>query len=150
MPPVSGEVTFRVIPAIFGDASQTVAEYTLKLRPIPLSAKPVLMEQGQWTKDDPTYRVFGQDTGKHFKAYKLPMKAGRLYVIDLVKGGPGIDPYLYLEGADGKVVISDDDSGGDLNARIVYAPVLNGEFRIIATTLNSATGEFTLKVREAE
>jgi hypothetical protein len=48
------------------------------------------------------------------------------------------------------VVAQDDDSGGDLNARIVYAPPQDGEFRVIATTLNKALGGFTLTVRQAE
>jgi len=74
------------------------------------------------------------------------MKAGRYYIIDMVKSSK-IDPYLYLEGPNAKVVAQDDDSGGNLNARIVYQPTTDGEYRVIATTLSPATGEFTLTVR---
>jgi hypothetical protein len=48
---------------------------------------------------------------------------------------------------DGKIVASDDDSGGDYNARIIFQVRRAGDYRIIATTLRRATGPFTLTVR---
>ena len=57
------------------------------------------------------------------------------------------DTYLFLEDSAGNVLIQDDDSGGNLNARILYEAPKEGEYRIIATTLFRATGEFTLTVR---
>ena len=80
-------------------------------------------------------------------------------MIDMVHkqgfGFGGLDPYLYLEDVNPampmqKIVASDDDSGGDLNARIVYRATKDGEFRIIATSLNKTPGDFTVTVREQE
>src|SRR5262249_11778074 len=42
----------------------------------------------------------------------------------------------------------DDDSGGDLNARIIYTTPQDGEFRIIAANLSKGPGSFTLTVRQ--
>jgi len=78
------------------------------------------------------------------------MKAGETYIIDLVRPEKidfNLDPYLFLEDKNKQVVAEDDDSGGNLNARIVFTPKTDGEYRIIATTLVPATGGFTLTVR---
>jgi hypothetical protein len=145
MPNQPTEAVFLVTPS-FGPGNFTTYDYVLKIKGAGLSEKPLLQESGQWTAQDPVYK----ERGSGYKDYKINLKAGKLYVIDLVKGGLGPDPYLYLESPTGMVVARDDDSGGDLNARIIYAPPQDSEFRIIATTLNKATGGFTLTVRQAE
>jgi len=141
-----------MFPVLFfgNEAANPVTEYTLKFKAFQLAEKPLFEKEDQLTDKDPTYRVDSRDTRAHFKPYPLALKTGKTYVIDLVKGGPGMDPYLYLEAPDGKVVGRDDDSGGDLNARLIYTPASDGEFRIIATTLVPATGDFRLTVREAK
>jgi len=59
-----------------------------------------------------------------------------------------LDPYLVLTDGTGKSLAEDDDSGGGLNARIVFRPEQAGTFRILATSINFGAGAFTLTVRE--
>jgi hypothetical protein len=122
--------------------------YTLSIRPLVLSQKPLLKITDMITDKDQKY---GQ-RNSYYKPFLIKLKAGKTYVIDHVRPGEDFkfDPYLYLEDANKKIVAEDDDSGGNLNARIVFTPQTDGEFRIIATTLSPSTGEFTLTVRGTE
>ena len=63
------------------------------------------------------------------------MKAGRSYTIDCVSTGV-FDNFLRLEDPDGNQVAQDDDSGGNLNARIVHTPTRDGWYRVIVTTFS--------------
>ena len=76
------------------------------------------------------------------------MVAGKTYQIDMTKANGGLDPYLRLEDSAGKNVAQDDDSGGNLNARIMFNCTQTGEYRIVATTFVGGTGNFTLQVSE--
>ena len=139
----SEEYEFYVFPPTIGFPKTGTIEYTLKITPVTLSPTAVLEDKNKWEASDQVYKPTNDS---YFKPYKLQMKAGQIYVIDLVKGDKATDPFLYLEGPEGKVVSQDDDSGGDLNARILYSPLRDGEYRIIATTLARATGPYTLTV----
>jgi hypothetical protein len=146
MPSQETEAQFFISPAGFFGGQKTTCDYVLKVKSHALAKQPMLQVDDKWTDQDPIYPAHKT----HFRDYKVNLAAGKLYVIDLVKGGQGLDPYLFLEGANGKVVAQDDDSGGDLNARIIYSPTQDGVFRIIATTLVPATGNYTLTVRQTE
>jgi serralysin len=75
------------------------------------------------------------------------MNGGTTYTIDL-KGKNGFDTYLRLEDATGRQLAFDDDSGGGLDARIVFTPPRNDTYRIIATTFApNQPGEYTLIIR---
>jgi hypothetical protein len=120
-------------------------DYTLSVKPLVMAQKPLLKVTEMLIDKDETY----PPRNNYYKPFLIKLKAGETYVIDHVRPGEDFkfDPYLYLEDANKKVVAQDDDSGGNLNARIIYTPEADGEFRIIATTLTPATGEFTLTVR---
>jgi hypothetical protein len=137
-----------ITPDLYDDLGDGPLDYTLTIKPIPLAEKPVLQEKGQLAATDPVYKNadFGVKTDCHFKAYPIKLKARQFYIIDLVKTDD-LDPYLFLEGPDMKILAQDDDSGGNLNARILFQPRRDGEYRIIATSLSRATGGFTLTVR---
>jgi hypothetical protein len=154
VPRETRDYTLSITPDLFDDLGQGVLKYTAKIRNIPLAAKPLLAEAAELTNKDPFYKIPDSDSQRkcHFKAYSLKMKAGRFYVINMERKDnlDRMDPYLYLEGPNGKVLAQDDDSGGDLNARLVFQPRRDGEYRIIATTLAPATGEFRLTVRAQE
>ena len=65
------------------------------------------------------------------------------YVVDMVS--MVFDAYLRLEDAQGNQLAEDDDSGGDLNARIVHKSAQTGRYRIYATTFRANdTGAYTL------
>lgn len=135
------EYTLYVVSPL-GPFDEAVIDYKLSVKALPGSDKPVLKEKVTIAEKDPVY----QTRNSRFKAYTVSLKASNTYVIDLVKTAPGQDPYLYLEDAGMKIVRQDDDSGGDLNARIIFQPEKDGDFRIIATTLNNTVGEMNLTV----
>jgi uncharacterized protein YjdB len=82
------------------------------------------------------------------KAYAVNLVAGAKYLIKLEKSGSNLDPYLYLNSAAGYIA-RDDDSGGDLNSRIIFIPTASGTYYIIATRYSSSSsGAYTLTVEE--
>lgn len=139
-----------VLPPTFGSALPAgPLNYTLKVTRIPLSNKGLLKEEGNLTAEDRPYENKMNFINRaHHKPYKVKLEAGRFYVIDMVEKGKGIDPYLYLEDPDGKVVAADDDGGGFPNARIVFKAPRSGEYRVIATALGNAMGPYLLTVRK--
>jgi hypothetical protein len=98
--------------------------------------------EGMLTNADPKDRSL--QFAPH-KVYKVRMNAGQKYTIDLVSRA--FDAYLRLEDSTEKELARDDDSGGNLNARIVFTAPATGSYRIIATTFNRQVGPFTLSVR---
>ncbi len=98
--------------------------------------------QGQLQDNDAVDPVKGEPC----KTYMVKLKKGKAYAIDMAS--TDFDSYLRLEDAKGKQLAEDDDSGGRLNAQIVFNPDADGNFKVIATRLgNSGTGNFTLKVQ---
>lgn len=81
------------------------------------------------------------------KVHTLKMTAGQSYTIDLVS--KDFDAYLRLEDSDGKELAHDDDSGGGLNARLVFRAPKDDTYRIVATTFLGGTGNYTLTVQGA-
>jgi hypothetical protein len=155
-PKESKEYRIVIMPNFFGlgESADGPLDYTLTVKPIVLG-KPIVNAKDKWTGDDPLYTAkfaFGnQERKTHFKAYPLKVTAGSMYIIDLVRNPEqNTDPYLFLEGPDGKVVAQNDDGGGNLNSRIVFPAKQNGSYRVVATTLSPATGDFTLTVRATE
>src|SRR5689334_16918165 len=73
------------------------------------------------TDDDARDRVL---TNSAHKAHVVELKAGRSYQVDLMKkdNKQQFDPYLRIEDSAGKQLAQDDDSGGNLNARIRFTP----------------------------
>jgi len=75
--------------------------------------------------------------------------AGSTVVITMNRTSDSLDPYLWLgsgaPGQGGYLLASDDDSGGDRNARIEYTLPTTGSYEIAAESFNHAsTGTYTL------
>lgn len=117
-------------------------EYRLAFKEVKSAEGFLLNVRRAWTEDDPLYT-----NGSAFKDFTLDLKKGFTYTIDLISRDPGVDPYLYIENSDKEVIAEDDDSGGGLNSRLIFAPNKDGKYRLIATTLNQALGTFQLKVK---
>jgi peroxiredoxin len=98
---------------------------------------------GKLTADDP------KDTVRDARAkiYRVEFKAGRVYTIDM--SSRQFDSYLRLEDSAGRQLDEDDDSGGNLDARIIFNCTKDGEYRVIATSLGEATGNYTLSIKSA-
>lgn len=98
--------------------------------------------QGKLTKDDPR----DQRRGGPSAAHTVKLKAGKTYTIDMVSSD--FDSYLFLEDAKGAQLAEDDDSGGMLNARIMFTPTRDGDYRVVTTTFGVGMGgAYTLTVK---
>jgi len=151
-PSKNQEYALVVAPNVFGGG--TVPEgpltYTVTMKTMSFEEKPALEKEDKVSKDDPRYTDQFRKTP--FKGYTLKLQKGKTYIIDMVRTNPGkeqLDPYLLLENPGKMVVAQDDDSGGSLNARIMYRANEDGEYRIIATGLSdfSSNGAYKLTVR---
>src|SRR6516162_10412239 len=77
---------------------------------------PKVLEVGKGLKIDGTL-----DKGKPQQVYHVKLNKGGTYVIDMLSPKPkALDPFLRLLDAAGKTVAADDESGGGLNARILF------------------------------
>jgi serine protease Do len=102
------------------------------------------MARGDITAQDARDRV---RAGSYCKVYTVKLAAGRVYRIDM--RSTALDAYLRLEEPDGRSLAQDDDSGGNLNARITFNCPRAGTYRILATTYRGgATGAFDLSVQD--
>ena len=117
--------------------------------------KVVFEKKDSFTKEDPTdVSPKDQTQNSHFKPYTFRMKPGHTYTIDLIsgdKGGKKLDTFLKLQHPDGKQIAEDDDGGGFPHSRIVYKAIVEGDYKIIATSFEpNQTGPFTLKISDAD
>ena len=83
-------------------------------------------------------------TGSFAKVFEVNLTKDRTYTIDMES--TQFDAYLFLENSERQVLAQDDDSGGNLNARILFQAPADGVYRIITTTFaQGASGTFTLR-----
>jgi hypothetical protein len=80
------------------------------------------------------------------KVHEVQMQPGKTYVVTM--NSAEFDSYLRIESPNGEQLVEDDDSGGALNAKIVFAPNQPGAHRVIATSFNGGLGRYQLKVQE--
>lgn len=133
-------------------ASGTItSQLTRNLAKIPVNPREVFRSEDKLTAVDPADAI----RSCHHKVFKVPMKAGKTYLIemaavkDMAGQGRRFDPFLRLEDSRGDPLDEDDDSGGDLNARILFLASADDDYRIIATTFAAdETGNFILTVKE--
>jgi hypothetical protein len=82
----------------------------------------------------------------YFQAWTFYGQAGEAVTLDVAS--TAFDAYAVIQDMNGGVLARDDDSGGNLNARIVFTLPYTGNYRMIANTLRvGATGPYTLTVR---
>jgi WD40 repeat protein len=101
-------------------------------------------KNGELTDDDPVDRARNKNAVS--KRFPVELRVGKSYVIDMKS--TVVDSYLRLEDDNGVQVAFDDDSGGHLDARIVYRCKRSGTYTIIATTFDRKTGPFSLSAFE--
>jgi len=82
------------------------------------------------------------------KIYHVKMLQGRRYMIQMES--TDLDAFLRVENQNRLELARDDDSGGALNARIMFQALKDDFYRIIATSAEPALGSFTLTVREVD
>jgi HEAT repeat protein len=87
-----------------------------------------------------------QDKGFFFKDYKVQLEKDRLYRFDLIT--KQFDAYLKVLDETGNIVARDDDSGGDLNARVFFIAPRSGSYSVRAMSFRpGAVGRFRLEIR---
>ena len=97
--------------------------------------------QGRLTSGD---RQLADNT--FFQAWTYYGQAGEAITLDVMS--TDFDAYAVIQDGSGNVVARDDDSGGNLNARIIFTLPATGTYRLIANTLRvGAAGAYTLSVR---
>ncbi|MFO0967668.1 MAG: serine protease [Gemmataceae bacterium] len=95
------------------------------------------------TKDDPLDPALRQPR----KVFERRLEAGRFYVVEMRGDAKDLDPFLRIENSEGKALVEDDNSGGLLNALIVFKPEKDGDYKLVATTRRGA-GKFQFRLRE--
>lgn len=123
--------------------------YTIRVEePVDLTALPTggrSISPGQTSGGVLTYGDPVVLDGRRGQVWALEGSAGQSVTIDLTSDE--MDAYLYLVGPGLIEPLSDDDSGGDLNSRITHTFPESGTYRVIVSSLDSAsTGSFTLRV----
>jgi serine protease Do len=111
--------------------------------------KVVLEVAGSLTAKDPT------DAHQHDcyrQVHRLKMRPGSVYTIDMLSpNGKRLDPYLRLEDGKGAQLAEDDDSGGNLNSRILFRPTREDDYQIVTTTCNpKEVGPYKLVVKQLD
>lgn len=82
------------------------------------------------------------------KRYTIKLQKDKTYIFDLVSPAKDFDPFLRLLDKAGEELAEDDDSGGDLNSRLIYSATTDADYQIVATSFDGQVGKFNLKVRE--
>lgn len=80
--------------------------------------------------------------------YQFPIRNGTLYVVEAASGN--FDSFLEVQQVRGEEVVateSDDDSGGELNARLRFRAQTDGVARVSVTSLNGE-GPYVVRYRE--
>lgn len=101
--------------------------------------------EGKFNKDDPRDAERKGPSQVHI----VPLKAGKAYTIDMVSNE--VDSYLRLIDSKDVQIAEDDDSGGNLNAQIVFNCTKDGNYKIVCTTYgaNANAGSYVLTVKTA-
>lgn len=110
--------------------------------PTPTAEKPA-KAAGELNDGDP----IDGETNNPSKTYHIELKKGKLYKIDLPSAD--FDAFVRVLDAKGKELAKDDDSGGGTDAKLMFAPPADGQYKIVATTLDD-NGKFDLTISVAK
>lgn len=84
----------------------------------------------------------------YYRIYTAKLQAGKIYRFDHMSDD--VDAFLFLEDPNGSKIAQDDNGGDGKNARILHKAAMDGEYRVIATSLrNKETGKFILEINPA-
>ena len=85
-------------------------------------------------------------------SYFVKFEKGVAYQIDMTTDTPQtLDPFLFVYDHEGRLLVQDDDSGGNLNARIFYKSTGGRNVRIVAASVgNRGNGDYILSIRQKD
>jgi CHAT domain-containing protein/tetratricopeptide (TPR) repeat protein len=125
----------RIVAQENGDTPLTLGKDGLKL-------------EGNVAAGDPRVKVVVSPTQSGAlpaKRFMVNLEEGKRYEITM--SSTALDSFLVVQDAKGKQLAFDDDSGGGLDARLVFEAPATAAYRVFAASLKG-TGAFTLRVRE--
>ena len=82
------------------------------------------------------------------KVHAVRLTKDKTYMIDMAS--TAFDAYLRIEDSAGKQLAEDDDSGGNLNARIRFVAPKDDAFLIFATSFSGGGGDYMLTIKMVE
>ena len=140
--PQAGEDLIRVT-SYNGSAE---GDYRLSMEqgpPAPTAAPVTIGEEtrGRLNSDSAT-----SDSGAPADLYRFSGRAGQRVAITMK--ADGFDTYLELFDANHNSLATDDDSAGDLNARLTHTLAEDGDYLIEARAFSSGEGPYTLNIEE--
>jgi thiol-disulfide isomerase/thioredoxin len=101
---------------------------------------PLFQTKGELTDKDPPYKAVPKSFSK---IHKINLMADKGYRIELAS--KDFDALLLLTDENDKILAGDDDGGGGTNARVLFRPTKNGEFRLVVTSsLPAETGKYSI------
>lgn len=128
------------------NALHTSNPMTNKTDPEPIKVNSVVNRY--LSSADPHDRVLKDSFAKVFA---VELTGGAYYVVDLRGKSKDFDSLLRVEDVQGVQRAFNDDSGGTLDARILFKPTQSATHHLIATSfLPQQTGNFTLGIQEVK
>ncbi len=134
-------------------AANTYGPYTIRVSPMGMPATGGISTTGVMGTISRGQALSGNLTASDprlqrnavYHAYLYTARAGETVTIEVLSGA--LDPYAVVQDAQGNALASDDDGGGNLQARLVYTFPASGVYRLVATTYRADTyGPYTIRV----
>lgn len=140
--PQAGEYVVQA--TAYGQAAEGDYRLSLEQGPPPPEAKPAVI--GEETRGRLTSASSTSDSGAPADLYRFTGQEGQRLAISL--NADRFDAYLELFDAHHNSLATDDDSGGELNARLTHVLPQDGEYLVEARAFSSGEGAYTLKIEE--
>lgn len=141
--------TYRVIAIAFGGEGTYTLKVATKPPPRPLTVGKAVEVPAEGLKVEANLDPDGPRSPVNPRnpclVYALKLKAGEAYVIELKS--KQFDAYLHVLDEKQKSLARDDDSGGNLNSRLIFRPTRDGTYVILATAYDRRTGAFELTIQ---
>lgn len=140
--PEAGEYVVQA--TAYSDGAEGSYRLSLEPGPPPPEARPAVI--GEEIRGRLTDASTVSDSGAPSDLYRFTGRDGQRVAISL--NADRFDAYLELFDAHYDSLATDDDSGGDLNARLTYVLPQDGEYLVEARAFSSGEGGYTLKIEE--
>ena len=121
-------------------------DYRLSMEQGPPAPTATSVTVGEETRGRLTSDSATSDSGAPTDLYRFSGRAGQRVAITMK--ADGFDTYLELFDANHNSLATDDDSAGDLNARLTHTLAEDGDYLIEARAFSSGEGPYTLNIEE--
>ena len=140
--PQAGEYLIRV--TSYNGSAEGDYRLSMEQGPPAPTAAPVTIGEETWGRLNSDSAT--SDSGAPADLYRFSGRAGQRVAITMK--ADGFDTYLELFDANHNSLATDDDSAGDLNARLTHTLAEDGDYLIEARAFSSGEGPYTLNIEE--